>query len=309
MRNRRALSAGLALSVLSLLLLGDYLRKRERQILELGRPIPVWCAAEDIPSFQALKDRIALREIPLSYVRTGALVSSDYVGPLPEKTRRPSDEELARLLSGRTVYAGEQLSVSDLANESRLPLSERLHQGRAMTLSVDEITGLAGYLRPGDRVDVLGLFKVNTEGRSDTVARLLAWNKKVLACGANPGGSLQNAEGAAGDWAHRFLEPIQHTGRGKVTSVTLELDLGEIQRLALAQEGGLLSLVLRPPNATETFPCEDVRLSDLGLDIEAPARPRYREIRGQEIFGHQPIPSLQVLSERETKTNPSSPRR
>jgi len=296
MTNRRALSAGLALSILSLLLLGNYLHKRERQILELGRPIPVWCASEDIPSFQALKNRVTLREIPMSYLRAGALVSSNYAGPLPSKVLRPSAEELDRFLSGRTVYAGEQLSVLDLANGSRIPLSERLQQGRAMTLSVDEITGVGGYLRPGDRVDVLGLFKVNTQGRSDTVARILVWNKKVLACGPNPETSFRAEEASDSEWTQRFLMPVQDPARGKITSVTLALDLNEVQRLALAQEGGLLSLVLRPPNASEALPCQDVRLSDLGLDIEAPVRPRYREIRGQEIFGHQPIPSLQVVS-------------
>jgi len=298
MINRRALYSGLALSSLSLLVLGNYIHQRERQILELGRPVPVWCAVEEISALQPFKNKVVLRSIPMSYVRTGALISSDYVGPLPEKTRRWREEEVRHLLSGRTIYAGEQVSILDLMDDSRLPLSDRFQEGRAMTLSVDEITGVAGYLQPGDRVDILGLFKVSTSGRTDTVARVLAWNRKVLACGPNLD-SGRNHVARTEEWTERFLEPMKDPVRGRVTSVTLELTLEESQRLALAQEAGILSLLLRPPDPKDLRFLDDIRLSDLGLDIEVPARPRYREIRGQEIFGHQPLPSLPVLS-RET---------
>ena len=91
------------------------------------------------------------------------------------------------------------------------------------------------------------------------------------------------------------MPTIRHQKEKKITSVTLELTIDEAQRLALAQEAGLLTVLLKPAGQDESVEASDVRLSELDLDVDTPARPRYREIRGQEIFGHQPLPVLQAV--------------
>lgn len=83
MRNRRALAAGAALACFAVFCLGSYLRAREREILELGRPVPVWSSSEEIRAYESLGEKVVLREIPMTYVRAGAVVSMDYAGPLP----------------------------------------------------------------------------------------------------------------------------------------------------------------------------------------------------------------------------------
>lgn len=304
MRNRRAFISGIGMAVLSVIFLGSYLHQREKAILELGRPVPVWCAAAEIKAFDTLKGKIRLRNIPMTYVRSGALVSLDPKGAFPESAEGWKEEDLSLKVAGRSIAAEEQIVREDLVSEDAGPLSRRIEQGRAMALSVDEITGIAGYVRPGDRVDVVGLFDVRGEMGDDKVARILVADKTVLAAGPRRDLSETGLPGLE-SWSERIM-PSGRFGRDtKMTSVTLLLTQEESLRLSLAQEAGLLSLLLRGESDTEMSLLPDMRLSELGLDVRAPDIPRYREIRGQEIFGHQPLPAIKVLSE-EGATKPES---
>ncbi len=96
---------------------------------------------------------------------------------------------------------------------------------RAMTVKVDEASGVAGFLMPGNRVDVVVVVDKG-EYDKDPIAKLLFQNLKVLGTG-------QNLESRPGDKAQI------------VPTVTLEVtpEIGE--RLALAAQEGRISLVLR----------------------------------------------------------------
>ena len=99
---------------------------------------------------------------------------------------------------------------------------------RAMTVKVDEASGVAGFLKPGDRVDVMvfmdkGVFDL------DPFAQILLQNRKVLAIG-------QKKDNLPGD-------------KTQITStVTLAVTPQEGEGLTWASQRGRISLVLRNPH-------------------------------------------------------------
>ena len=96
---------------------------------------------------------------------------------------------------------------------------------RAMTVKVDEASGVAGFLAPGNRVDVVVVVDKG-EYDKDPLAKLLFQNLKVLGTG-------QNLENRPGDKPQI------------VPTVTLEVSPEQGESLALAAQEGRISLVLR----------------------------------------------------------------
>ena len=103
---------------------------------------------------------------------------------------------------------------------------------RAVTVSVDERSGLAGMLKPNDRVDVLligATAPVKENAPEKPFARVLLPNVTVLAAGARTGLDAPADADAA------------------YATVTLACTPEESAALALAQTKGELVLILRNP--------------------------------------------------------------
>jgi pilus assembly protein CpaB len=144
----------------------------------------------------------------------------------------------------RTGYSiGEPLNMKRLSNpEDPSFVAAALPSGMRMaTISSDAIAGLAGFVYPGDRVDVVVTSKVkfnkdvvSETGFTDTsVAQTLVNNVKVLA--VNQMATIATKEELA-TMDRRDRLPA---------SVSLEVTLEDAQRMRLAQETGYLSLALR----------------------------------------------------------------
>ena len=103
---------------------------------------------------------------------------------------------------------------------------------RTVTISVDDISGVAGFIRPSTYVDVV-LIKGQSNGMP-TVGRLVLQKVLVLAVGStdinSPTSSKKN-------------EPAR--------SLTLALDPREAVQLRVAQQEGKVSFLLRPAKPTE----------------------------------------------------------
>ena len=117
---------------------------------------------------------------------------------------------------------------------------------RAATIRVNDINGVAGFVLPGDHVDIMLTRGANGKGKDDTtnlLTDILLQNVKVLAIDQDA-----NEERA---------QPVV------VKAVTLEVTPVQAQKLVLAQRLGQLSLALRNvTNAVAEKP-KTVTLSDL----------------------------------------------
>jgi pilus assembly protein CpaB len=96
---------------------------------------------------------------------------------------------------------------------------------RAMAVKVDEVIGVAGFLQPGHLVDVLVSIDTPDEEKGQLTKTVLE-NIPVLSIGTQ-------------------AEESKEKGPKRVTVVTLEVDLEEGEKLALAVSEGKIQLALR----------------------------------------------------------------
>jgi pilus assembly protein CpaB len=136
-------------------------------------------------------------------------------------------DQVAGRVSATSILPGDLIMENKLAPRGTVPGITALlsPKHRAMTVKVDEASGVAGFLTPGDRVDVVVIVDKG-EYDKDPLAKLLFQNLKVLGTG-------QKLDNRPGDKPQI------------VPTVTLEVtpEIGE--RLALAAQEGRISLVLR----------------------------------------------------------------
>jgi pilus assembly protein CpaB len=136
-------------------------------------------------------------------------------------------EQVVGRVSATSILTGDLITENKLAPKGTVPGITALlsPNQRAMTVKVDEASGVAGFLTPGDRVDVVVIVDKG-EYDKDPIAKLLFQNLKVLGTG-------QKLENRPGDKPQI------------VPTVTLEVTPEVGERLALAAQEGRISLVLR----------------------------------------------------------------
>jgi pilus assembly protein CpaB len=139
------------------------------------------------------------------------------------------------------------LSVKITGPGQRATLSAVLHDGmKAVTIRVNDVDGVAGFVLPGDRVDI-ALTRLDGKG------------------GATTDVVLQNAQVLAIDQVadERVAAP------SVAKSVTLEVDTLAAQKLGLAASLGSLSLMLRKAGDTTAPKSLRVSLKDLFDEVVA----------------------------------------
>ncbi len=152
------------------------------------------------------------------------------------------------------------LSARVTTPNGRAALSTQIEDGmRAVTVRVDEVRGVAGFVLPGDRVDII---LTRGEGGSDgaAFADILLQNTRVLAIDQ--------------------LVDERQDKPSVARAVTLELSVADAQKVVLAQGIGRLSLTLRQNRDSEMAGAGRVTVSDLGGEGSA-ARDRVAEFEKQ----------------------------
>ena len=137
------------------------------------------------------------------------------------------------------------LSVKITGPGQRATLSSVLHDGmKAVTIRVNDVEGVAGFVLPGDRVDIA---LTRLDGKDNATTDVVLQNAQVLAID-------QVAD-------ERVAAP------SVAKSVTLEVDAVAGQKLALAASLGSLSLQLRKAGDTTSEKSLRVSLKDLFDEI------------------------------------------
>jgi pilus assembly protein CpaB len=147
-----------------------------------------------------------------------------------------------------------------------------------MAVKVDPVVIVAGFVRPGSRVDVIATMK--TEQGALPYSGMILQDLKVLAIDQK----LEQGEGDAAEL-------------GSV--VTLEVAPAEAQKLAYAANEGTLQLVLRNPIAQEKTRLPGVTGKDVMPEPEpagpgSRGRPRIEAIRGAQLQ-QQALPASRPL--------------
>jgi pilus assembly protein CpaB len=183
---------------------------------------------------------------------------------------------LASVVENEPLVQGKLASVDEGAG-----LPPAIPPGmRAMSVKVNEVIGVAGFVDPGMKVDLV----VTIRKREETTARTVVSNVQVLSSGTRYEQERTRAESTRGE-STRAESTRAESSTAKPAAppavVTLLVTPQDAERIALAQAEGQIMLVLRNPLDNEPTATGGVRTAGLFGEVtpEAPvvrtvSRPR-----------------------------------
>ena len=168
----------------------------------------------------------------------------------------------------RAMVANEPILASNISGPGgKLNLSGTIASGmRAVSLRSTDVTGVGGFVLPGDRVDVL-LTRATGAGNdaTSTVTQVLAENVRVL--------GVDQSDNDQAD------KPVVSK------AITVEVTPEQAQSISLGQTVGTVSLTLRHVADDAPLTRKSTAVSDLGpgpRKVAGPAGPAVRVVRGTE---------------------------
>jgi pilus assembly protein CpaB len=185
------------------------------------------------------------------------LTTVQIMGTVPKSAILDAKNAIGRGVTS-SLYAGEPILEDRLAPVgSGGGLAATIKDGmRAIAVRVDQVVGVAGFVLPGMRVDILvSGTPPNSNaagGGNNTQVRTILQNIEVLSAGTD---IQKDAEG----------KPQQ------VQVVNLLVTPEQAQVLALASNETRIQLVLRNPLDNKVAPVQGTAMSNLFLDQNAPA--------------------------------------
>ncbi len=186
-------------------------------------------------------------------------------GALPAGAFKTSKELLDAAGGSRqalqAIGANEPVLAAKITGPGqRATLSAVLAEGmRAVSIRVNDVLGVAGFVFPGDRVDVLLTRTVrDTDNNEQSYVDVLLQSVKVLAVDQVADESKENPT--------------------VVKAVTVEVDTKDAQKLTLAAGSGQLSLALRQAASSEGEMTQRITLADLTGDTSAEGAKRKAEM-------------------------------
>jgi pilus assembly protein CpaB len=196
--------------------------------------------------------------------------------PWPANARPPGSFTTAEDLLGNgkearyaksSIAAGEPIQKTKITGfGERATLSTALKPGmKAVAIRVNDVLGVAGFVLPGDRVDIMltRSRRAGGRGNDESFTDVLLQGVKVLAI-----------DQTADDRADK---------PSVVKTVTLEVATDEAQKLTLAQNIGVLSLALRNIASADIEQIRPIRISDLGGGIVS------REFEEEKTKAPEPV--------------------
>ena len=233
------LTIGLALvlAVTSSMMIFSYLKSRPlRGDAEL---VPVVVAVQDLTFGNVLKpEQMKTVLYPKASLPKGCYSQTDSLAGQVTKVFMMENEPIT---ASKLSSAGGGLS---------LRIAENM---RAVSIQVDKVSGVSGFVLPGDRVDVIA--SIDRYGSdNDAVATTVLQNIEVL---------------AAGEKTEQQSDKVIQS-----QAVTLLVDAVGAQSLALASRQARMSLALRNPNDTDTTSIAGITRKEIieGRKRKAPAK-------------------------------------
>ncbi|MHB0998495.1 MAG: Flp pilus assembly protein CpaB [Armatimonadota bacterium] len=159
-------------------------------------------------------DMLTFRKVPKNILQPGTIVDPGIcVGKV----------------ASRTLSSGGPVSVDALSRNDRLAYTVPPFM-RAVTVAVDPVVGVGGFLKPGDHVDVIATFEINDGTLTKTVLQnveLIATGSKTISDNSKP----KIAESG--------------TTPSEIPNATLAVKPFDAEKLILADSKGKIRLALR----------------------------------------------------------------
>lgn len=196
----------------AVLIARNWLAENQPTDLTAGQ-VPVFTVNTELPTGTILDPKyIVSTVIPESLAPEGAITEKELLEEMVVKQRLYVGDILRQ---ERLVKKGEGSSLASLIGKNM----------RAVSIRVNDVVGVAGFLLPGNKVDVLSTYK--TKGKSVSTDVILS-NVKILAVDQKASDDENKPQ--------------------IVRAITLELNLQQAGILMNARSKGGIQLALRNPN-------------------------------------------------------------
>ena len=210
----------------------QYFSQTQKKVKELTVTRAVVVASKEIKAGTKLAESdLAIKQVPVQ------AVPKDYPSSINAIKER---------IVKSTLQADEIITESRLVGQGAaggLPVVIPPGQ-RAITIKVNEVIGVGGFINPGDRVDILSIINQSQE---HTISKTILQNVLILAVG------------------DKILDPdILSEPQPKIVSqVTVAVTPKDSEKLSLAATIGQLQLVLRPIGESTVSSTEGASLNDV----------------------------------------------
>lgn len=249
----------------------DWLQSREAELRDeiegTNRSKSVVVANEDVLAGTAISaESVRLVSLPTEAIPEGVFDDVNRVsGRIAVTQLRRNEPVLETKLAPTEVTRG---GIATLTGQTK----------RAIAVHVDEVVAVAGFIQPGDHVDVLATLHTNDD-KSRFVTKIILENVPVLATGGNVSDASKNPPTGNADGPH---------------VMTLEVSPREAEKLTLAASEGRIHLVLRHPLNAEKTDTDGATVEGLldrsrGAGVSAPAPLLTRNDRQ---IGHELAPRI-----------------
>lgn len=270
MDTRKKIIISALLGLFSILGIYSYIKHTENKLFELSSMVPVVTAADDIIQHTVIDETmIKISKLPKKYIQPGAILASEVGGILGQVTSAP-------ILKGEQILGTKLLQFGKEAG-----LAMKIPAGmRAVSLLADEVTGVAGLIKPDDFVDILATFDFGNEAMSKQYTYTLFQNISVLAIDTDLGEGYSALTKKRED----VLDKLRNVGSKKSFTVTVAVTPAQAQDIILAQEMGVVYLALRgigePEQELNLTPATPSEITGIKSLMKQQRKPRYLEYRG-----------------------------
>ena len=206
----------LTLSIICGMMIYSFLSKNDKS--DADKTAVVVAAMDIAPGTEMTAEMLRLELIPNELVQQGAMRKvNNAVGKRLKMPANAGDQITQKRLNAVGTMGS---FIGTIPNDKR-----------AVTITVDDVSGVAGFIAPGSYVDVLN---VDGDGKDRRVSgSLLLQNVLVLAVGSTD------------------ITSDKVKKNENVKTVTLALDPREAVELRVAQSEGRITLMLRPQKPTD----------------------------------------------------------
>lgn len=203
--------------------------------------VKVVVAKQDIPERTIVKDdMLKVVEVPADIVPAGAFADVAEAMDHPASTAIQQGD----IVTDKKIYTDVRMA----GFTGTIPPN-----CRAVSVAITDITGVSGFAKPGDYVDIMVISGKKEDGIKGEVLMqnvlLLAINK-VGEDAAKPGDEKNSDEK---DKSKDKSEGKIEGSKDAMATATVALPLDEALKLAVASQKGTIYLVLRPYNPTDLF--------------------------------------------------------
>ncbi len=266
--NNRALTLSLLMAAIAVFFIYSYVSNiEEEQKKRFGTEVIVVKAKKNIKEMDTLDETMIIADlVPKKFLEPAAI--SYETQDAGDKAVVRSMKSLAGSVAIVPIRKGEQVTYSKITEPSvRTGVSPQIAIGkRAVSVPVNNITGVSKLIKPGDRVDVISIIDVGG-GKDSKVTKTVLQDVVVLAVGLSVTNNVA-----------RTIEPDPFGGKDRVknlatdtsfATVTLEVDPQQAQLITTVLNNGenSLTLSLRNNDDSELVPLSSSTIYDvLGPD-------------------------------------------